>query len=248
MNALMTEIKARGNILLSLNSQAIPLDAPVWQKGVEKAFEEMGAVVFPAAFPLDDPDSTGLDVTVWFPDGNPEGDYTLTLLYNKNITLFEGNAQPEDNNKKNTRCFTLAAQYRPQGFSRVQGTKLKWRLLKGKTGETLELPPHPFELYWLYQDSGDLFQRGVPVEMLWDFTCHLEGEGLPDADPSGPPPGHSPEKVMAEVVKWVFKRVPPRYDILHGSSYFTRGITGLEFSLALADYLSAPDDPGQFSF
>jgi hypothetical protein len=236
MKAVVIEIKARGNLLLSLNNRAIPLDAPVWQKGIEKAFDEIGAVVFPAAFPLDDLDSTGLDVTVWFPGGNPEEDYTLTLLFNNDIALFGGKAIPadtEDNIEKNTRCFTLAAQYRPQGFSKVQGTDLKWRLVNGKTGETLELPPHPFELYWLYQDSGDLFRRGVPVEMLRDFTCHLEGEG------------HSPEKVMAEVVKWVFNRVPPRYDILHGSSYFTRVCGRLEFSFLLDSYLSAPDDPGQ---
>lgn len=248
MSAEIIEIKARGNLILSLNNQPIPLDAPILRKGANRAVNATDAGEFPAAFPLDDPESSGLDVTVWFPDGDTQGDYTLTLLYHKNTVLFSGNAQPADqegNNKKNTRSFTLAAQYRPQGYAKVRGRDLSWRLVGGKTGETLQQPTHPFELYWLYQDSGDLFQRGVPVEMLRDFTCHLEGEGLPDQDTGGSPPGHSPEKVMAEVVKWVFNRVPPRYDILHGSPHFARVCGRLEFSLSLAEYLSAPDDPGQ---
>jgi hypothetical protein len=74
-----------------------------------------------------------------------------------------------------------------------------------KTGEILDLPTLQFELYWLYEDSGDLYRRGVPVELLRDFTCHLEGEDPPGTDHSGHPHQHSTEKIMASVVTWIFK-------------------------------------------
>jgi hypothetical protein len=115
MNAIITEITARGNLLLNLNNQVVPPDAPVWQKGVDKAVDGTDAAMFPAAFAVDDPDSAGLDVKMLFPNGDTGGDYSLILLFNNNIPLFEGNAQPvgeADNTKKNTRRFTLASQYR----------------------------------------------------------------------------------------------------------------------------------------
>lgn len=245
MDAIITEIKAVGNLLLNLNNRVIPPDAPVWEKDVDKAVDGTEAAVFPAAFAVDDPDSAGLDVKMFFPNGDTGEDYSLTLLFNNNIPLFGGKAQPADNSKKNTRRFTLALQHRPQGFFKVQGIKLSWHLVNENTGETLELPPHPFELYWLFEDSGDLFQRGVSVEVLRDFTCHLEGEGVPNNDHDGPT-GHAPEKIMASVVTWLFNRTSPRYDIAHGSPHFTQVCGRLEFSILLAQYLSAPDDPGHW--
>ncbi|MCU0285533.1 MAG: hypothetical protein MUF15_03945 [Acidobacteria bacterium] len=245
MDAIITKIKASGNLLLNLNNQLIPPDAPVWQMDADKAVEGAEAAMFPAAFALDDPESAELDVKMLFPNGDTGEDYRLTLLFNNNIPLFSGNAQPADKNEKNSRRFTLALQYRPQGFFKVHGTEMSWRLVNENTGETLELPPHPFELYWLFEDSGDLFQRGVSVEVLRDFTCHLEGEGLPNNDHDGPI-GHAPEKIMASVVTWLFNRVPPRYDIAHGRPHFTRVCGRLEFSILLTQYLSAPDDPGHW--
>ncbi|MDQ1353213.1 MAG: hypothetical protein QG657_3519 [Acidobacteriota bacterium] len=254
MEAIITEIKARGNLLLNLNNRLIPPDAPIWQKDVDKAVDGTEAAMFPAAFPLDNLDAAGLDVTVLFPGGETGGDYTLGLLYNNDIVLFSGKAQPgrsksqpddkpgnAESGEQNTCCFTLASQHRPRGFFRVQGIKLSWRLVNENTGETLELPPLRFEFYWLYSDSIDLFWRGVPVEWLRDFTYHLEGEGLPNHDHDGPT-CHAPEKIMASVVTWLFNRTPPLYDIAHGSPHFTRVCGRLEFSLFLAQYLFAIND------
>jgi len=248
MDAIITEIKARGNLLLSLNNQVIPPDAPLWQKDVDIAVDVTEAAMFPAAFALDDLDSSGLDVKVLFPNGDSGGDYTLTLLFN-NIPLFGGKAQPADNadtNEKNIRRFSLAAQYRPRDFSIVHGINLNWRLVNENTGENVELPPLQFEFYWLYSDSTDLFWRGVPVEWLRDFWCRLEGEDPPGPNHEGPLPGHAREKVIASVVTWVFNRVPPRYDINDGSPHFTLVYGPLEFILFLARYLSATDDPGHW--
>lgn len=248
MNAIITEIKARGNLLLNLNNQVIPPDAPVWQMNVDKAVDGTEAAMFPAAFAVDDPEAAGLDVKILFPNGDSGEEYRLTLLIDNNIPLFRGKAQPADKadnadkNEKNIRRFSLALQYRPHGFFKFPGIKLSWRLVNENTQETLDLPSHLLELYWLFKDSSDLFQRGVSVEVLRDFTCHLEKEAPPGPNHEVPLLGHASEKVMTSVVvTWVFYRVPPRYDICEGQPSFAFSY-GTGYCLRLTQYLFATDD------
>ncbi|HLP60011.1 MAG TPA: hypothetical protein VK186_14315, partial [Candidatus Deferrimicrobium sp.] len=248
MNAIITEIKARGNLLLNLNNQVIPPDAPVWQMNIDKAVDGAEAPKFPAAFAVDDPEAAGLDVKILFPNGDSSEEYSLTLLIDNNIPLFRGKAQPADKadntdkNEKNIRRFSLALQFRPHNFFIVFGIIL--RLVNENTQETLELPPLPVELYWFFEDNGDLFQRGVSVEVLRDFIGYLETEVFPKYD-HRILTGLTPEKVMAFMVTWLFNRTSPRYDIAEGSSHFTHVCGRLEFSVLLNQYLFATDHPGQ---
>ncbi|HLP60513.1 MAG TPA: hypothetical protein VK186_16855, partial [Candidatus Deferrimicrobium sp.] len=107
--------------------------------------------------------------------------------------------------------------------------------------ETLDLPSHLFELYWLFKDSSDLFQRGVSVEVLQDFISHLEKEAPPGPNHECPLPVHAREKVITFMVTWIFNRVPPRYDICKGQPSYTFSY-GAGYCLRLTRYLSATDD------
>lgn len=248
MEAVITEIRTRGDILLSLKNRVIPPEASVWKKGTAPANDVTDAAGFPAAFPLDDLDSARLEVTVFFPGGDSGGNYTLTLMYNNNIVLFEGSAQPADNsctNEKDTRCFSLVPKYRPCCFLRAYGKELNWRLINVNTNETLDMPTLLVELYWLYEDSCDLYRRGIPVEILREFDCHLDGEAPVEDYQNGRPHEHSPEKIMASIVTWVFNRVPPRYDIDDGLPNFSQQqiCSGFKFTLSMDKYLAALNDP-----
>lgn len=245
--AKIIQIKAERDVVLSYQGKPIPPRLPIW--GQEGS-------MYPAAFVLGHKHPAALAVTVHIPGVKPGLVYSLEGLSADNIPLFSGKPVKVQDETQEI-VFEVFAQYEPEGFFKISGENISWQVTGQDTREVSPPLVAPLELYWLYGDTYQFLQKGIPVERLREIAdvCNMKGNIQPQQldtqqkkikilrdDPKKP----AKKWVIASITKHFFNRTPPSYDIWTGSTGFTlyldqekRKITFLASS-----YLNALDDRG----
>lgn len=240
MEYSITEIKAVGNVILSLNGQLICQTEPIWEPGDEDPWipgENLSKK--PAAFLLDEDEVPAqLEVTFQVPDKNLEpGKYTVTGVYEKE--LFFGSVEISDYTEKIV--INVFNTINPQQeFTRIADV-FTWQITMNDTQGSVECKENTtgLELFWLYGKCkdpvfNDVFIEGIPVEILRHIAPiyqvtreRKEEENKNDV-----------KKILIEsVVNACFHRNPPAYDINKKESHFIDSSNGL--TLRLKKYLNA---------
>jgi hypothetical protein len=248
MKAEIVELKSGGEVVLSYDGKPINPARPLWHR------EAVKDRVRPAAFLVDGP-AAALEVTVRIPGLKEAAAYKLEGFYDPDYPLFSGSSLKKETHRERA-VFALSARFRPDGFFRMTGKGLCWQVTDSDSGESGELGPIDLELYWLYGDDHELFQQGIPLEILREVagTCGFSGPIRAhqlDKERAAVrvKPGKSPtppiEWVIKRVVRCCFRRNPPRYDTREGENHFTI-INGRDWdhvTLLLRKYLQAKHDP-----
>jgi len=123
----------------------------------------------------------------------------------------------------------LSAAFQPSDHQRSHFSKLTWQLcLTGQ--QPLNLANSALDIYWVPEPSTThtLNAKGMPVEML----VHMSAMAL--GDPATP----------KDLADQVFNFNPPRYDTLHGRTFFTSFKNFDNITLLYQAYLAAANEPG----
>lgn len=256
MDAKMIEIKSMGiknrdYVVLGINNKPINPELPLWQQTGKRDTEE--PTLRPVAFLLNQPQPAALLVTVRILSLHIDEDFFLEGLYGtNNLRLFYG--LPIEKNKENKEVvFRVHSLYTPEGFFKMTGKGLFWRISRSGTGEFKELGSVDLEIYWLYGDPYDYFPKGIPLETLREIArvCqfnrrikHNQFDHEKQAIKlNGLPPGIPAKQwVVQQVVNHCFTRNPPRFDTWRGCSRFT--ISGSQYAktLLINQYLNSKND------
>ena len=256
MDAKIIEIKIPGSksgdyVVLGVNNKPINPELPLWQQRDNKDTEKL--TVRPVAFLLNSPDSAALLITVRILSHPIDEAFFLEGLYGPNqLRLFYG-LPLETNREKMEVVFKVHSLYTPEGFFKMTGKGLIWRITRTGTGEFKELGGVDLEMYWLYSDAYDYFPKGIPVETLREIArvCKLNRRIKPDQldhqkqtiKLSSRKPGiPAKEWVVEQVVNHCFQRNPPRFDIWRGFSRFTISSSQYAKTLLINQYLNSKND------
>lgn len=256
MEAKMIEIKPMGiknrdYVVLGINNKPINPELPLWQ---QEDNNKTGKITLrPVAFLLNQPDTAALLVTVRILSRHFDEDVFLEGLYGaNNLRLFYG--LPIEKNKENKEVvFRVHCLYTPEGFFKMTGKGLFWRITRTHTGEFKELGGVDMEIYWLYGDPYDYFPKGIPLETLREiarackFNRRIKHSQFDhekrSIKPEGPSQGISVKQwVVEQVVNHCFGRNPPRFDIWRGFSRFTISSSQYAKTLLINQYLNSKND------
>jgi hypothetical protein len=241
----------KGNVVLSVNNKPINPGFPLWQQVDEGGGK--ASTLRPAAFLLNQPDAAVLTVTVRIRSHDGDEDFFLEGLYGShNPRLFYG-IPIEKNREKKEIVFKVTPLYIPGGFFKMSGQGLHWRISRNRTGEFKELGSVELEIYWLYGDPYDYFQKGIPVEILREiarackFNRRIKHNQFDHENRTIKPNDLSQgvsakEWVVEQVVKHCFNRNPPRFNIWGGQSQFTVSTGQFLKTLLINQYLNAKND------
>jgi hypothetical protein len=228
MKFTIKQIYAKTDILLSRNSIPLYPQYPIWWPGLTR-WPVRGSD-YPAAFRIDRGKVAYLHVIIQILDLMP-GDYLLTLegfgTENWGLILFVGETEVKVRRKYKRKSveFNVHAVFNPVHFYRLEGL-LRWKLrVKEKKKAQIivcGIKETYLELFWLYGYDEELFNNGVPVELLRHAAYGLRVTGgcgenlLIDSSQTRRSTGWSTDPVIAAIVNFCFFRNPPRYDSFRG--------------------------------
>lgn len=248
--ARIVQIDAVGNIRLCRNGRLINPKAPVYKES--NAQNGGNHTVNPAAFPVGVTDRLQLHITVDFGQRVQAGRFELTGWLAGTAIAFKGTATVTESGLGGEQrsiqvIFPVNPQPFPGGFLKAEGDQVNWKVRDESGGTEIELQSVNFELYWLNQIDNRFFKRGVPVEILRSTPSMTDLHQPPTTSQAAVRPedsdrsGISEEiRQAAQIVKYIFERNPPRYDIIDGSTCFTAG-TPDDLSLNLNAYIKSLD-------
>src|ERR1035437_5609721 len=209
----ITEMTPLGNILLSYGNKVINPGFNLLTHGLSSK------KTFKVAFPVSDKSTPLFKVVFKGIIKNYKG-ATLRAITPDGSVQFSGTV-------KNSTVL-MSAAFQPIVHQRSHFPSLTWQLfLTGRP--SLELDKNALEIYWTPEPSTatTLNAKGTPVELLDQMSAMALTAAASPRD----------------LVDQVFNFTPPRYDTLHGHSFFISG--GFDnITLFYQAYLAAANEPG----
>ena len=256
MDASMIEIKRPGNpsgkyVVLGIGNKPVNPELPLWQYEENNAMRN--TLVRPIAFLLNQPQGAVLLITVRILTHPIDEEFFLEGLYGPDkLRLFHGVPLEKKQEKKEI-VFRVECVYTPDGFFKMTGKELLWRITRSGSNEFKKLGCVNLEMYWLYGNPFDYFPKGIPVETLREIAraCMLNrkivAKQLDNTNRiirlrDQPKETSSKQWVVEQVVNHCFKRNPPRFDIWRGSSHFTISRSQFAKTLLINQYLNSIND------
>ncbi len=256
MDTKIIEVKSPGSssgdyVVLGIGNKPINPELPLWQQTYGENSTKGKTIVRPAAFFLNQ--SAALLITVRILSHSIDEDFHLEGRYGTGKqALFAGQPLEKRPGKKEI-VFQVECLYKPDGFFKMTGKGLFWRISRTRTNEFKELGSVDLEMYWLYSAPYDYFPKGIPVETLREIAhvCKLNRQIKPDQLDHQKRTiklerrqSEIPAKkwVVKQVVNHCFKRNPPRFDTWRGSSRFTISSSQFAKTLLINQYLNSKGD------
>jgi hypothetical protein len=174
-------------------------------------------------------------------------DYQLTATSGQVGPLFSG-AVRLDGAGAQTVEIEVKLDQAPAGVVALLDEPIRWELRKGSAEGSLGDEWLRMELYFMPEDPGPSFPRGVAVEALRHLAEALgqRGEGRLRSEQGR----FGTQKLLlgdgwsvAEVVQAIYQFNPPRYDIYQGAPHFTDISNFNNITLYYSRYQSANRDP-----
>ncbi|MCP5051342.1 MAG: hypothetical protein GY940_29520 [bacterium] len=245
-------INAIGTVPLSYRGKAIRPEAPIWEGNMDRESGMGKDLTHSAAFLIDNPNPPALKVTLHITGAEAGSKVIVGGLYPDNDILFSGSGTLLENDETRV-VVEIAPQMEPKEFFKIDGSRISWQVTRADTGKTRILYTPGFDLYWIYSARGNLFKRGIPVEILYQVSGICNDPAWRDAALSRSHPaggsflaygkGYSvQESLVRWVVNYLFSRIPPKYDVSSGSPHLTTGFFD-NITLKLDEYLESIDDP-----
>ena len=233
----LLEISLLHPLVLSNGGRIVPPGRPVWRSPTpapseidtdqsdetvaREARSRPGAAVFVQ-------DQGDLRLQISLPAGTAGAGYRLEGGYpghDQFFQLFAGTARADDGQVILEIDVSLVAE--PLEWLALVNRPVTWKLFRERErDQPLMTLATVLELYWLVRDPSHWFGRGIPVALLRDITDGLSNDRSIDIEWAAGRVGYAleeprPSWSVARIVRWLFRRTPPRYDTVGGGNYYT---------------------------
>ncbi|MCG8416942.1 MAG: hypothetical protein MJE77_03225 [Proteobacteria bacterium] len=237
----ITHDNTASRLLTRVDNRVVPRHAPLWQLDQSSGEAADRSITWPAVFVAGR--DVVLRVRVRIDDGNRSDVYRLGGFFEGHKVLFSGRAHAARDGDQEI-DIDVAMQVTALGFIPLKGASIVWRLYRQgipAAPQTAESPP--LEIYWLPRDVVGILPRGIPVELMRllagalnqpsggaeskkadriESNTAVEAEsGTIDGYFRWDPAGRPHAELVGDIVRAVFHRIPPRYDVWQGSHHYT---------------------------
>lgn len=175
-----------------------------------------GGVIRPAAFVAPGEIRPLFRIEIDIPLAEAGAEYHLLGTCDGHLPLFSGRATATDAGRQ-TLPFTVSLAHPTDGFVALGQVPVAWTLSVGEPPQSLGTERIEMEVYFLSNDAGRLFPRGVPLETLRDLSRILGGHGERELHVKegrisfAEGTGEGAAAKIARIVNERFAFVPPRY-------------------------------------
>lgn len=189
----------------------------------------------PAAFASDRKDSALLEIEVDLPRA---GHYLLVgRLTGEGIRLFSGSAEATTAGPS---TFRIRLDSTPTEVAALADRRIQWRLLGAESLDNIADQTLRMELYFVRRAPDLRFRKGLPLEVLRRVAMVLELQDRFVVSPVGF--GYVGD-LVPDLVRWLFFRNPPSYDIWNGAPHFCDPAEPNNIILFLGAYDASYTDP-----